>query len=77
MVEVTPGLRLIQRIQLIIAGSAFTGMWRRPGWKRELQIYAFKCPIHGLVESYHRASWTLRCPKCSFSHANIDHSSRF
>ncbi|MFH2111776.1 MAG: hypothetical protein ABIJ47_11020 [Candidatus Bathyarchaeota archaeon] len=78
MVETEPGLSLIQRIQLLIAGSASTEMRRRPGWRGEIQFYAFRCPVHGIVENYPQGhSQTLKCPRCSDAHANIDHSSRF
>jgi hypothetical protein len=78
MVEAEPGLTLTQRLQLIITGSTPTTTRSRPGWKHELQFYAFKCPIHGLVESYPQGhNQKLRCPKCSDEHVNMDHSSRF
>ena len=68
MVEVTSGLSRIQRMQLLIAGSAPTGMRRRPGWRCELQFYAFRCPVYGIVENYSQGhSRTLRCPRCSDS----------
>jgi hypothetical protein len=72
-----PELSLIQQIQLLITGSAPTETRRRPGWKGELQFYAFRCPVHGIVENYPQGhSRTLNCPICIKTHTNIDHSSR-
>lgn len=59
-------LSLAQRIRLEILGVTPTERRKRPGWRGELQFYAFKCPIHGVVEDYpHGYQQTLRCGKCS------------
>jgi len=73
-----PELSLLHRIQLTLTGYAPTGARRRSGWKGDLQFYAFRCPVHGIVENYPQGhSRTLRCPRCCDAHGNMDHSSRF
>jgi len=65
--EVNQGLKLslAQRIQLKVAGSAPTERRSRPGWRGELQFYAFRCPVHGLVENYPQGyGEVLVCPEC-------------
>jgi hypothetical protein len=58
-------LTLTQRIKLEILGITPTEKRRLPGWSGELQFYAFKCPIHGIVEDYpHGYKQELRCRKC-------------
>ena len=35
------------------------------GWKGPLPFYRFRCPKHGMVESYlHGYYEVLRCPEC-------------
>jgi hypothetical protein len=59
-------LTLAQKIRLKLTGITPTEKKKYPGWRGELQFYAFKCPIHGLVEDYpHGYMQTLRCRKCS------------
>lgn len=65
--RVSQGLKLslAQRIQLKVTGAAPTGRRSRPGWKGELQFYAFRCPVHGLVENYPQGyGEVLVCPEC-------------
>jgi len=58
-------LTTIQRIRLEILGITPTEKRTHPGWRGELQFYAFKCPIHGIVEDYpHGYRQVLRCRKC-------------
>jgi len=48
-----------------VAGSAPTERRSRPGWRGELQFYAFRCPVHGLVENYPQGyGEVLVCPEC-------------
>lgn len=58
-------LSLAQRLQLKVTGAAPTVRRSRPSWRGELQFYAFRCPVHGLVESYPQGYGELLvCPKC-------------
>jgi hypothetical protein len=61
------GVRLspVQRIKLLIMGAVATSRRSRPGWSGSLQFYAFRCPVHGLVENYPQGyERVLRCPYC-------------
>ena len=61
-------LNLLQRIKLMITGTVPTSRRSRPGWTGSLQFYAFKCPVHGLVENYPQGyEKVLRCPYCDNS----------
>ncbi len=63
----------IQRLRLEITGITPTERRRLPGWSGELQFYAFKCPIHGIVEDYpHGYRQVLRCRKCAVEH-NVEY----
>lgn len=56
----------LQRLELFLTGRAFLGAQKRPGWKGHLPFYAFRCPIHGIVEDYpHGYNEHLDCPKCT------------
>jgi len=58
-------LGLLQKIRLIVTGAVPTSRRSRPGWGGSLQFYAFKCPVHGLVENYPQGyDRVLRCPHC-------------
>jgi len=58
-------LSLLQKIRLLVTGAVPTSRRSRPGWSGNLQFYAFKCPVHGLVENYPQAyERVLRCPYC-------------
>jgi hypothetical protein len=58
-------LGLLQKIRLIVTGAVPTSRRSRPGWSGSLQFYAFKCPVHGLVENYPQGyERVLRCPYC-------------
>ncbi len=64
------GVRLspVQRIKLLIMGAVPTSRRSRPGWSGSLQFYAFRCPVHGLVENYPQGyEGVLRCPYCEES----------
>ena len=59
-------LTLTQKIRLEILGITPTEKKKLPGWKGELQFYAFKCPTHGIVEDYpHGYRQVLSCKKCN------------
>ena len=61
MVELT----LVQKIILKLFGIVFTENRMKPGWRGPLPFYAFKCPVHGLVENYpHGYNERLKCPLC-------------
>ena len=61
-------LTFTQKIRLELLGITPTEKKKLPGWKGELQFYAFKCPIHGIVEDYpHGYRQVLRCRKCRTS----------
>ena len=55
----------LQRLELFLTGRAYVGHRRRTGWKGPLPFFAFKCPVHGIVEDYPH-SWDKRldCPRC-------------
>ncbi|TRO51285.1 hypothetical protein E2P71_09320 [Candidatus Bathyarchaeota archaeon] len=58
-------LTKIQLISLKLMGITPTSKRKLPGWRGELQFYAFNCPTHGVVEDYpHGYGQTLRCSKC-------------
>ena len=58
-------LSLAQRLQLKVTGAVPTERRSRHGWRGELQFYAFKCPVHGLVENYPQGyGEVLVCPEC-------------
>ena len=58
-------LTLIQRLRLIILGVSSTYKRTNSGWNGELMYYAFRCPVHGIVEDYpHGFDQRLRCPLC-------------
>ncbi len=55
----------LQRIRLLVTGAVPTSRRSRPGWSGSLQFYAFRCPVHGLVENYPQGyERVLRCPIC-------------
>jgi len=58
-------LNLLQKLRLWLTGSVYIGDRRKEGWTGSLPFYAFRCPIHGLVENYRQGfRQELRCPKC-------------
>ena len=58
-------LNIVDKIILKISGNVFTEHKQREGWRGPLPFYAFKCKIHGLVESYPQGyRGRLDCPKC-------------
>jgi len=55
----------MQRLQLFLTSRAYVGHRKLPGWTRTLPFYAFRCPIHGIVEDYPHGYYSrLSCPKC-------------
>jgi len=60
-----PILSLLQKMRLELFQITPTAKKTRPGWRGELQFYAFRCPEHGTVEDYpHGYRQTLKCPIC-------------
>jgi hypothetical protein len=56
----------MQRLEIRLLGKAFVGYRARDGWRQSLPFYAFRCPVHGLVEDYpHGYAERLDCPLCS------------
>ena len=56
----------LQRLEIRLLGKAFMGYRARDGWRQPLPFYAFRCPVHGLVEDYpHGYTERLDCPLCS------------
>lgn len=58
-----------QKFSLMIGAPTYLGHRTRTGWRSSLPFYAFKCPIHGIVEDYpHGYNNRLDCPKCRQEH---------
>ena len=58
-------LKLLERIKLQLNGYLYLGEQTKDGWSSSLPFYLFKCPKHGLVESYAKGyDDRLECPKC-------------
>ena len=58
-------LSLIQKLRLRLFGRVLVGWRNRRLWRAELPFYAFRCPIHGIVEDYpHGYHGRLDCPLC-------------
>ncbi|NIN65455.1 MAG: hypothetical protein GTO63_12315 [Anaerolineae bacterium] len=58
-------LSLLQKIRLLVNGAVPTSQKSRHGWSGSIQFYAFKCPVHGLVENYPQGyENAVRCPYC-------------
>ncbi|MFH0850542.1 MAG: hypothetical protein V1924_06355 [Candidatus Bathyarchaeota archaeon] len=64
-------LSTLQRVRLQLIGHVYVGDRRRDGWSGPLPHYAFRCPIHGLVEDYpHDYKERLECPICRGTQCN-------
>jgi len=60
-----PRISLLQRLKLQLSGYVYVGDRQRDEWKCSLPHYVFRCPVHGLVESYpHGYEQRLECPIC-------------
>ncbi|MBN2336346.1 hypothetical protein JXL21_12365 [Candidatus Bathyarchaeota archaeon] len=60
-----PRISLLDRLKLQLRGYVYLEERIEPDWKEPLPFYAFKCPVHGLVESYPQGyEKKLVCPKC-------------
>jgi len=58
-------LSLWQKIVLRISGAVFLRFEKREGWSDYLEIYAVRCPKHGVFEDYpHGYYEEFDCPKC-------------
>ena len=59
-------MNILQHIKMRLSGHVYIGERQRPEWKEPLPHYAFRCPVHGLVESYpHGYDGRLECPRCT------------
>jgi len=68
MVELT----LVQKIILKLSGRVFTEYRLKPGWKAPIAFYAFKCPVHGIVEDFPQGyNNRLECPKCGYARGHV------
>ena len=66
------GLNPFQRLELFLTGKVYVGHRGRPGWG-PLPFYAFRCPIHGIVEDYpHGYGEHLDCPRCRLESVHPD-----
>lgn len=64
-----------QRLELFLTGKAYVGHRRKPGWAGALPFFAFKCPIHGIVEDYihgFEGDEYLSCPRCQYESRHPD-----
>ena len=60
-----PLLGLWQRLVLWVTGRVYLYDVKREGWSGFLPFYAFRCPMHGLVENYPMGyAQRLECPRC-------------
>ena len=58
-------LSLRELLILEVRGYVATRMVQHPGWKAPLQLYAFRCPIHNVVENIAKGyNERLECPYC-------------
>jgi hypothetical protein len=58
-------VNLLQRLRMRLSGHVYVGDRQKPGWRGPLPHYAFRCPVHGPVESYpHGYEGRLECPIC-------------
>jgi hypothetical protein len=58
-------MRMLDRLKIMLQGYFYIEDRTMPGWIGALPFYAFKCPFHGIVESYpHGHAKMLVCPKC-------------
>ena len=63
--EGEPKLGPFKRLVLSLLGHVYVEHRTYLGWDGELPFYAFKCPIHGIVEDYpHGHNDRLDCPIC-------------
>ena len=60
-----PRIRLLNRLRVQLSSYVYVGDRQRDVWRGPQPHYAFRCPIHGLVESYpHGYDGRLECPRC-------------
>jgi len=61
-------LSISQRLTLLYKGRVFVRYERRAGWSESLEVYAFRCPRHGIQTDYNHGFYgRLDCPRCSYS----------
>ena len=58
-------ISLINRLKIQLKGYVHIGDEKPDGWRKELSIYAFRCPKHDIVYDYpHGYEGRLECPIC-------------
>jgi len=63
--KMTIKLTGLQKLRLMIGGRVFVGMKKKVGWVGSRPAYVFRCPDHGLVESFtHGFDRLLICSEC-------------
>jgi len=61
-------LSISQRLTLLFKGRVFVRYERRGGWSDGIEVYAFRCPRHGVQTDYrHGFHERLDCPLCGYS----------
>ncbi len=54
-----------QRLILWLQGYVVIGKILKDGWRKEVNVYAFKCPKHGLTSNIVKGyDERLECPHC-------------
>ena len=52
-------------VQMALGKPVYLGEEKREGWKEPIPVYAFKCPVHGIVVSrVYGYKARLDCPYC-------------
>ena len=63
--EMDSRISIINRLRIQLRGHINRGVKEHPETKAKIEYFAFKCPIHGIVEDYpHGHARILECPKC-------------
>lgn len=61
-------LSISQRLTLLFKGRVFIRCERKDGWSDSIELYAFRCPRHGVQTDYRHGFYErLDCPLCSYS----------
>jgi len=54
-----------EKLKLKIFGYVKIGIIQKEGWSKPSNLYAFKCPVHGLVSNTaHGYYEKVNCPEC-------------
>ena len=58
-------MNLWRRLKLRLGGYVYLGERQEAGHRNPVPFYAFRCPVHGVVESHpHGYDGRLECPMC-------------